>query len=57
MTQVIVFFTTARCTGYVAEFWTAMGLNCVEIHSRKSQAQRDKASKIFHGNRDKSVMC
>ena len=43
-----MFFTTAKCTAYAAEFWGAMGLDCVEIHSRKSQAQRDRASKVFH---------
>jgi len=46
--KVIVFFPAARVCGYSAEFWTAMGLDCVEIHSRKSQVQRGKASKVFH---------
>jgi ATP-dependent RNA helicase MSS116 len=49
--KIIVFFTTAKVTAYFAEFWTAMGLPCVEIHSRKSQPQRDRASAEFRAAR------
>eukprot|EP00615_Pteridomonas_danica_P010254 CAMPEP_0114352438 /NCGR_PEP_ID=MMETSP0101-20121206/17954_1 /TAXON_ID=38822 ORGANISM="Pteridomonas danica, Strain PT" /NCGR_SAMPLE_ID=MMETSP0101 /ASSEMBLY_ACC=CAM_ASM_000211 /LENGTH=628 /DNA_ID=CAMNT_0001492855 /DNA_START=54 /DNA_END=1940 /DNA_ORIENTATION=+ len=48
--KIIVFFATAKNTAFVAEFWNAMGRSCVEIHSRKSQSFRDKASKMFHDN-------
>ena len=45
--KIIVFFTTARVTGFMAEVWMAMGRSCVEIHSRKSQPAREKASAQF----------
>ena len=35
--KVIVFFTTARLTGYFAELMNALGIATLEIHSRKSQ--------------------
>jgi superfamily II DNA/RNA helicase len=45
--QVIAFFTTARQTQYMAELMNAAGVPTLEIHSRKSQAQRQKASDAF----------
>mmetsp|Transcript_27904 Transcript_27904/g.23407 ORF Transcript_27904/g.23407 Transcript_27904/m.23407 type:complete len:82 (+) Transcript_27904:1310-1555(+) len=45
----MVFFTTARVTGFMAELFNTMGLPCqvLEIHSRKSQPQRTKTSEFF----------
>lgn len=37
--QVIVFFTTARLTQYMAALMAAAGLPVLEIHSRKSQVR------------------
>jgi ATP-dependent RNA helicase MSS116 len=47
--KVIVFFTTARVTGFMAELVTAVGDfgEVLEIHSRKSQSQRTKTSDRF----------
>lgn len=45
--KVIVFFTTARLTQYMAALMAAAGMPVLEIHSRKSQSARDKASKDF----------
>lgn len=45
--KILVFFTTARVTGYMAELFTAAGMNIVEMHSRKSQSYREKASEKF----------
>ena len=47
--KIIVFFTTARVTGYMSELFNTMGLPCpvLEIHSRKSQSQRTKTSDEF----------
>jgi ATP-dependent RNA helicase MSS116 len=47
--KVIVFFTTARVTGYMAELVSAIGDfgNILEIHSRKSQSARTKTSEQF----------
>jgi ATP-dependent RNA helicase MSS116 len=51
--KIIIFFVTARLTGLHAELFKAMGFPVVEIHSRKSQSARTKASKEFrdHHNR------
>ena len=50
--KIIVFFTTARGAGYMAELFTAAGFTVVEMHSRKNQNQRTKAADIFRtGNR------
>ena len=35
--KIIVFFTTARLTQYMASLMIASGLPVLEIHSRKSQ--------------------
>lgn len=47
--KIIVFFTTARLTGYMAEIFKTMQFPCeiLEIHSRKSQVQRTKTSEMF----------
>lgn len=45
--KVIVFFVTARMTQFFAELCNDAGLAVLEIHSRKSQAQREKTSKQF----------
>jgi len=47
--KVIVFFTTARVTGFMAQLFTAMGDfgEVLEIHSRKSQSARTKTSEQF----------
>jgi hypothetical protein len=45
----IVFFVTARLTQYYAELFNKMGLDVLEIHSRKSQSQREKVAKEFRG--------
>jgi ATP-dependent RNA helicase MSS116 len=45
--KVIVFFTTARLTQYMAALMEAAGLPVLEIHSRKSQSAREKASAAF----------
>ena len=45
--KVIVFFPTARFTQYMAAVATTMGLPVLEIHSRKSQSARSKASAMF----------
>ena len=45
--KIIVFFPTARQTAYYASLLTSSGLNVLEIHSRKSQGQRTKASDEF----------
>ena len=42
--KVVVFFTTARLTQFYAELFGAMGVPVLEIHSRKSQSQRNKVS-------------
>ena len=43
----IVFFPTARQTEHAAAVFAAAGLKVVEMHSRKSQAQRNRASESF----------
>jgi ATP-dependent RNA helicase MSS116 len=45
--KVIVFFVTARMTQFFAELCCDAGLPVLEVHSRKSQAARDKTSKQF----------
>ena len=45
--KVMVFFTTARVTGFMSEAFNSMGVDVLEIHSRKSQSQRTKTSDIF----------
>ena len=50
--KMLVFFTTARVTGLMAELFTAAGFNIVEMHSRKSQSYRTKASEKFRTGRN-----
>lgn len=45
--QVLVFCTTARITALLAEFYKKLGMNTLEIHSRKSQSFRNKVSDEF----------
>lgn len=49
--KIIVFFTTARLTGFMAELFNTVknrtGYDVLEIHSRKSQKQRERASEEF----------
>lgn len=45
--KAIVFFSTARVTGFTAAIFQRMGLPVLEIHSRKSQSQRTKTSDQF----------
>jgi len=49
--KIIVFFTTARLTGFMADLFNLekdrLGYSILEIHSRKSQAARQKASDKF----------
>lgn len=45
--KVIVFFTTARVTQLMSMLFNHIGLSVLEIHSRKSQAQRTKTSDEF----------
>lgn len=49
--KIIIFFVTARLTGLHAELFDKMGFPVVEIHSRKSQSARTKASKRFRDNK------
>ena len=42
--KVVVFFTTAQPTQLYAELFGGMGVRVLEIHSRKSQSQRNKVS-------------
>lgn len=54
--KVLVFATTARQTQLLAELFRAMGINALEIHSRKSQSQRTKTSDAFRNSPGKVVM-
>ena len=45
--KVLVFFPTARATQFHAELLNVMGTPVLEIHSRKSQSQRERASAAF----------
>ena len=45
--KIILFFATARQTGYYASVLNGIGMPSLEIHSRKSQSQRTKASDLF----------
>ena len=43
----MVFLPTARQTGYLASLFNSIGIEVMEIHSRKSQAVRTKTSDQF----------
>ena len=45
--KVIMFFATARQTGYYASVLSQIGMPCLEIHSRKSQGHRTKVAEQF----------
>ena len=53
--KIIVFFTTARVTGFMAELFQSMGLPVLEIHSRLSQSARTKTSDKFK-NADTAIL-
>ncbi|KAL3785113.1 hypothetical protein ACHAW5_009793 [Stephanodiscus triporus] len=54
--KVIVFFTTARLTGFMAELFNSVsdetGYKVLEIHSRKAQTARERASEQFRKSKD-----
>ena len=54
--KIIVFFTTARLTGFMAELFNSVqdqtGYDVLEIHSRKSQKQRERASDQFRKSKN-----
>lgn len=45
--KIIVFFATARLTGFFAHLFKAMGKHVLEIHSRMPQYQRNNISNTF----------
>eukprot|EP01116_Phalansterium_solitarium_P021289 TRINITY_DN6559_c0_g1_i1.p1 TRINITY_DN6559_c0_g1~~TRINITY_DN6559_c0_g1_i1.p1 ORF type:complete len:662 (-),score=187.74 TRINITY_DN6559_c0_g1_i1:493-2382(-) len=45
--KIIIFCVTARITQFMAELFEAAGMPVLEIHSRKSQSQRTRASDEF----------
>lgn len=46
--KLVVFFPTARLVGFFAEFFNlGLGIDVLEIHSRKSQGYRNQASDTF----------
>jgi ATP-dependent RNA helicase MSS116 len=45
--KIIVFFTTARMTGFMAQIFGDAGIDVLEIHSRKSQGHRTSTSERF----------
>jgi len=46
--KIVVFFSTARMVGYFASFFNiGLGIDVIEIHSKKSQGYRNKASEKF----------
>lgn len=45
--KIIMFFATARQTGYYASVLNSIGMPALEIHSRKSQGHRTKVSDQF----------
>lgn len=46
----LVFCTTARVTALFAELYKKLGMNTLEIHSRKSQTFRTKVSDEFRNH-------
>jgi ATP-dependent RNA helicase MSS116 len=54
--QVLVFCTTARVTALMAELYKKLGLNTLEIHSRKSQVFRTRVSDEFRKSRGGVIM-
>ncbi|KAL3939976.1 MAG: hypothetical protein SGBAC_005402 [Bacillariaceae sp.] len=59
--KVIAFFTTARLTGFMAQFFnSAMGQTgfpkILEIHSRMSQSARQRTSEKFRTSKDNTIL-
>lgn len=57
--KIIVFSTTARLTQHMAAFASAAfgtAVDVIEIHSRKSQSAREKASKAFRDSKS-AILC
>ncbi|KAH9541793.1 hypothetical protein CY35_14G084600 [Sphagnum magellanicum] len=54
--KVLVFCTTARVTALMAELYKKLGLNTLEIHSRKSQVFRTRVSDEFRKSRGGVIM-
>lgn len=54
--KVLCFFPTARQAQFHAELLNAMGTPVLEIHSRMSQAQRERASAAFRAARNAIMM-
>ena len=52
----LVFCTTARVTALFAEFYKNLGMNTLEIHSRKSQSFRTKVSDEFRNHSGGVIM-
>ncbi|KAL7537191.1 hypothetical protein ACHAXR_007650 [Thalassiosira sp. AJA248-18] len=54
--KIIVFFTTARLTGLMAKMFNSVssqtGMTALEIHSKKTQKAREKASEQFRKNKN-----
>lgn len=54
--KIIVFFTTARLTGFLAELFNSVsnqtGYKVLEIHSRKAQKARERASDEFRKSKN-----
>lgn len=55
--KIIMFFATARQTGYYASVLNAIGLPTLEIHSRKSQGHRTKVSEQFRYSSPTAYSC
>lgn len=45
--KIILFFPTARQTQFFSTILNSAGMEVLEMHSRKSQAQRTKAAELF----------
>ena len=54
--QVLVFCITARITAFMYTLYKELGLNCLEIHSKKSQMHRFHTYKDFRDSDGSLVM-
>lgn len=59
--KAIVFFTTARLTGFMAELFNSISgatgfPKILEIHSRKSQSIRQRASERFRDSKENTIL-
>jgi ATP-dependent RNA helicase MSS116 len=50
--KIIVFFPTAKTTGFMAQLFAASGLDIIEMHSRKPQKYRENASAKFRAGKN-----